>query len=73
MIGFMSLRLVTMQQRSRRTTAGRDSRTERKVGRVGEMPGEDCKGPHQFTVCLITLQLLLYLGTCFLLFDDGMI
>ena len=73
LIGFMSLRLVTTQQRSRRTTAGRDSRTQRKVGRGGEMPGEDCKGPHQFTVCLITLQLLLYWGTCFLLFDDGMI
>ena len=73
MIGFMSLRLVTTQQRSRRTTAGRDSRTQRKVGRGGEMPREDCKGPHQFTVCLITLQLLLYSDTCFLLFDDGMI
>ena len=68
----MSLRLVTMQQPSR-TTVGRDLRTEREAGRGGEMPGEDCKGPHQFTVCLITLQLLLYSGTCFLLFDDGMI
>ena len=72
MIGFMSLRLVTMQQRSR-TTVGRDSRTEREAGREGEMPGGNCKGPHQYTVCLITLQLLLYSDTCFLLFDDGMI
>ena len=65
--------LWPQQQWSRRTTVGRDSRTEREAGREGEMPGGNCKGPHQFTVCLITLQLLLYSDTCFLLFDDGMI
>ena len=56
MTGFMSLRFVTTAT----TTVGRDSRTERKAGREGEMPGGGCEGPHLFTVCLITLRLSLY-------------
>ena len=61
------------QQRGRRTTTGRDSRTEGKAGREGEMPGGDTKGPRHFTVCLTILQLLFYLNTLFLLFDHCMI
>ena len=57
------------QQRSRTTTVGRDSRTQRKAGREGEMPRGDSKGPGHFTVCLMVLQLLFYSDTCLLLFD----
>lgn len=73
MTGLMSLRLAQQQQQSRRTTMGRDSRTQRKSGREGEMAGGDCEGPRQFTVCSIALQLSLYSDMCFLLFDHGMI
>ena len=60
------------QQRSRTTTTGRDSRTQRKAGREGEMPRGDSKGHGHFTVCLMVLQLLFYSVTCFLLFDHCM-
>jgi hypothetical protein len=61
------------QQQWSRTTTGRDSRTQGKAGREGEMPGGDSKGPRQFMVCLTILQLLLYSDTYFLLFDHCMI
>jgi len=61
------------QQRSRRTTTGRDSRTQGKAGREGEMSGGDSKGPRQFTVCLTAVLLLFYSDTCFILFDHCMI
>jgi hypothetical protein len=61
------------QQRGRRTTTGRDSRTQGKAGREGEMPWGDSKLPHHFTVCLTVLQLLFYWNTCFLLFSHCII
>jgi len=61
------------QQWSRTTTTGRDSRTQAKAGREGEMPRGDSKGPGHFTVFLTVLQVLFYSDTCFLLFDHCMI
>jgi len=60
------------QQRSRRTSMGRESRTQGKAGR-GEMPRGDGKGPGHFTVCLTVLHLLFYSDVCFLLFNHCMI
>jgi len=52
---------------------GRDSRTQRKAGREGEMPRGDSKAPGHFTGCLMVLQLLFYSDTCLLSFDHCMI
>ena len=60
------------QQQWSRTTMGRDSRTQKKTGREGEMPRRDSKGRGHFTVCLMVLQLLFYSDTCFLFFDHSM-
>ena len=67
------LGLSPQQQRSRTTTMGRDSRTQGKPGREGEMPRGDRKGPGHFTVCLTILPLLFYSDMHFLLFDHCMI
>ena len=61
------------QQRSRTTTTGRESRTQGKAGREGQMSRGYSKGPGHFTVCLTILQLLFYSDTCFILFDHCMI